>query len=78
MTRARAAASAVACLTVVVAGLLLYLPIVLLSGRFYTNQGSVLRSKEPARYRRWVIWFVLLFLASLAVLLGSYALSRAA
>jgi hypothetical protein len=62
-------------LTVVVVGLVFYLPIVLISGIFFTNQGRILRSSEPARYWRWVALMLGLFLACLAVLVGSYGLS---
>jgi Mn2+/Fe2+ NRAMP family transporter len=62
-------------LAVVIVGLLFYLPIVLISGVFFTNQGRILRSKEPSRYWRWVALMLGLFLACLAVLVGSYRLS---
>jgi len=50
---------------------------VLASGAFYTNQGWIARSREPARYWRWVFRFVLLLAACVAVLWGSYLLDRA-
>jgi hypothetical protein len=62
-------------LTLAVAMMLLYLPVVLASGSFYTNQGTIRRVLEPARYWRWVLGLCLLLLVSGAVLLGSYALS---
>jgi threonine/homoserine/homoserine lactone efflux protein len=64
-------------LAVVVVGLFFYLPIVLVSGIFFTNQGRILRSKEPTRYWRWVALTLGLFLACLGVLVGSYGLSGA-
>jgi hypothetical protein len=63
-------------LAVVVVGLFLYIPIVLVGGVFFTNQGKIIRSVEPTRYWRWVALMSGLFLASLAVLSGSYFLSR--
>jgi len=57
--------------------LFLYLPFVLIGGIFYTNQGNILRSKEPARYWRWVVLMSGLLLASLGVLVGSYYISGA-
>jgi threonine/homoserine/homoserine lactone efflux protein len=64
-------------LALALAGLLFYLPIVLVSGIFFTNQGRVLRSREPRRYWRWVALMSGLFLACLGVLVGSYYLSGA-
>ena len=58
------------------AGLFFYLPVVLVTGVFYTNQGPILRSEEPRRYWRWVALFLLLFLASATVLVGSFLLSK--
>lgn len=52
-------------LTVVVVGLFLYLPVVLVGGVCFTNQGSISRAKEPTRYWRWVGLLLALFLASL-------------
>jgi hypothetical protein len=62
-------------LAAVVVLLLLYLPVALVSGTFFTNQGNILRSKQPARYWRWVVSMSVLWLASLGVLLGSYYIS---
>jgi hypothetical protein len=62
-------------LAIVALGLLLFIPVVLVTGVFPTNQGSVLRSQDPARYWRWVAGFALLSLACLVVLIGSYFLS---
>jgi hypothetical protein len=62
-------------LALIVAGLLIFLPVTLLRGVFYTNQGRILRSTEPERYRKWVLSFLALELACLAVLLGSYFFS---
>jgi Mn2+/Fe2+ NRAMP family transporter len=63
-------------LVVVVVGLFLYIPIVLVGGVFFTNQGKIIRSAEPTRFWRWVALMSGLFLASLVVLSGSYFLSR--
>jgi hypothetical protein len=57
------------------AGLLLYIPVVLVTGTFFTNQGNITRKNEPTRYWRWVALFLSLLLASLVVLFGSYFLS---
>jgi hypothetical protein len=62
-------------LALVAAGLLVYLPFVLLKGVFYTNQGNILRDVDPEGYWRWVRRFLLLLAASLGVLIGSYFLS---
>ena len=61
-------------LALAAAGLLVYLPVVLLGGVFYTNQGSIARRNDPARYWGWVRRFFVLLLACLAVLFGSYFL----
>jgi hypothetical protein len=63
-------------MVVAAAGLLVYIPVVLVSGIFYTNQGSISRKNEPTRYWRWVALFLGLLLASLVVLFGSYFLSK--
>jgi Mn2+/Fe2+ NRAMP family transporter len=63
-------------LAVAVAVLGVYLPIVLASGVFFTNQGNVLRSKDPVQYWRWVARLTALLLAGCVVLVGSYLLSR--
>jgi threonine/homoserine/homoserine lactone efflux protein len=60
-------------LAVVIVGLLFYLPLVLIGGVFFTNQGRIHRSKEPTRFWRWVALMLGLLLACLAVLVGSYA-----
>jgi len=57
------------------AGLLLYIPVVLVTGTFFTNQGNITRKNEPTRYWRWVALFLGLLLASLVVLFGSYFLT---
>jgi Mg2+ and Co2+ transporter CorA len=59
-------------LTVIAIGLLLFVPLVLVTGVFPTNQGIVPRSLDPARYWRWVAGFALLLLACWVVLFGSY------
>jgi threonine/homoserine/homoserine lactone efflux protein len=64
-------------LAAVVVVLFLYLPVVLLSGTFFTNQGRILRSKDPSRYWRWVASMSGLFLLCLGVLVGSYYMSGA-
>jgi phosphate starvation-inducible membrane PsiE len=63
-------------LAVVVVGLFLYIPFVLIRGVFFTNQGNIIRSIEPARYWHWVRLFLALFLFCLVALVGSYFLSR--
>jgi hypothetical protein len=62
-------------LAAIALGLLLLVPIVLVTGVFPTNQGRVLRSEDPESYWRWVVGFALLSLACLVVLIGSYFLS---
>ncbi len=61
-------------LAVITAGLAVYLLVVLLGGTFFTNQGPIARSDQPARYWRWVRGFLALFLACGAVLIGSFLL----
>lgn len=56
--------------------MLAYLPVVLISGTFYSNQGSVLRSREPERYWRWVRNLCLLLTVALAVLIGTYLIAQ--
>jgi hypothetical protein len=56
--------------------LLLYIPVVLVSGTLFTNQGNITRHNQPARYWRWIALFLGLLLACLVVLFGSYFLSR--
>lgn len=63
-------------LAVIVAGLLVYLPITLIRGEFYTNQGPIRKVAEPARYWRWVLGFGGLLLACAATLLASFFLAR--
>jgi hypothetical protein len=63
-------------LSVIAAGLLVYIPITLIKGVFYTNQGRIFRSSEPARYWKWVFSFSALHLACVLVLLGSFLVSR--
>lgn len=63
-------------LAVAVTALLVYLPIVLVSGIFFTNQGRLLRSKEPVQYWRWVARLTVLLLAGCVVLVGSYLLEN--
>lgn len=62
-------------LTIIVVGLLIYIPITLIQGVFYTNQGRIIKSAEPARYWKWVICFVVLLVSSVVVLAGSFMLS---
>lgn len=63
-------------LALVVAGLLIYIPITLVQGVFYTNQGRIFRSSDPARYWRWIFLFTILLLASAAVLVVSFWLAN--
>jgi hypothetical protein len=63
-------------LAVIIVGIILYIPIVLISGVFLTNQGKIFRLNEPTRYWRWVALLLGLLLASLVVLFGSYFLSK--
>ena len=63
-------------LAVLVAILAVYILAVLATGTFPTNQGSILRSQDPAAYWRWVLRFAALALAGAAVLFGSFALGR--
>ncbi len=64
-------------LALAAAGLLVYLPVVLVRGVFSTNQGRVTRADDPVRYWGWVRKFSILLLACLAVLVGSYLLTPA-
>jgi hypothetical protein len=52
----------------------LYLPVVLLTGTFYTNQGNITKAGDPQRYWAWVRRFFALCLISWAVLIASYQL----
>ena len=63
-------------LAAIAAGLFVYLVIVLIGGVFYTNQGRILRDREPNEYWGWVRRFLLLFLVATLVLLGSYFLPK--
>jgi len=56
---------------IVLATLLAY---TLLSGAVPTNQGRILRSREPAAYWRWLRWLSVLLLVAVAVLTGSFLL----
>ena len=56
--------------------LLLCIPVVLVSGTLFTNQGNITRKNNRTRYWRWVALFLGLLMASLVVLFGSYFLSR--
>jgi hypothetical protein len=62
-------------LTIVVLGLVIYIPVTLISGVFYINQGRILKSAEPARYWKWVAFFIALHLSSVVTLVGSFFLS---
>lgn len=55
--------------------LVIYLPVTLYTGVFYTNQGNILRSVDPERYWSWIRRFALLLAACLVVIIGSYFLS---
>ena len=59
-------------LAIIALGLLIFIPIVLITGVFPTNQGSVLRSHNPASYWRWVAGFVVILLAAWIVLFVSF------
>lgn len=59
-------------LAITALGLLIFIPIVLITGVFPTNQGSVRRSHNPASYWRWVAGFVVILLAAWIVLFVSY------
>jgi hypothetical protein len=63
-------------LALVVLMLLVYTPITLISGRFYTNQGSIARATQPVLYWRWVRRMLVLSILSAAALIGSYYLRR--
>jgi hypothetical protein len=63
-------------LAIIIVGLLIYLPIVLLSGVFFTNQGRIVRSDNPSLYWRWVCGFIVLLLILLIVFFGSYLLAQ--
>jgi hypothetical protein len=62
-------------LAVIVIGLFVYIAITLVTGMFYTNQGRILKSSDPARYWKWVLSFIVLDLSCAVVLLGSFLLS---
>jgi hypothetical protein len=64
-------------LALAAAALLVYLPVVLIGGVFYTNQGPITRQDNPAGYWGWVRKFFVLLLGCLAVLAGSYLLDPA-
>lgn len=49
----------------------------LLTGTLPTNQGKVIRSREPASYWRWLGGLGLLLVLTIAVLFGSYLLGPA-
>lgn len=54
--------------------LTIYLPIVLLTGTFYSNQGSIKKDGDPERYWSWVRRCFVLLLVSWSVLIASYQL----
>ena len=54
--------------------LTIYLPIALLTGTFYSNQGSIRKASNPERYWGWVRRLFVLLLVSWAVLIASYQL----
>jgi hypothetical protein len=62
-------------LVLAVVGMLIYIPIVLIRGVFYTNQGNFLREVDPEGYWRWVKRFLVLLLVCLLVIFGSYYLA---
>jgi Mn2+/Fe2+ NRAMP family transporter len=62
-------------LVLVAVGMLIYIPVVLVRGVFYTNQGNVLREVDPEGYWRWIRRFLVLLLVCLTVIFGSYYLA---
>jgi hypothetical protein len=62
-------------LVLATAGLAIYLPVALLRGVFYTNQGSILRDRDPEAYWHWIRRFLVLLVAGLGVIIGSYYLA---
>ncbi len=64
-------------LTIIVIGLAIYLPIVLVTGVFPTNQGSIRRSRDRSGYWRWVGGFAVILAVSITILAGSWLLSPA-
>lgn len=60
--------------TLITLCLAVYLVIVLFGGTFFTNQGRIRRSTDPAQYWRWIRIFLTLFVLSTTVLIGSYVL----
>jgi threonine/homoserine/homoserine lactone efflux protein len=64
-------------LALITLGLAVNLVVVLVGGTFFTNQGRIERSTDPARYWRWIRIFATLLLLSAAVLIGSYVLGPA-
>jgi threonine/homoserine/homoserine lactone efflux protein len=60
-------------LAVIVVGLFFYIPIALVGGVFFANQGKIVRSVEPTRYWRWVVRLTGLFLACLVVIRPPFA-----
>lgn len=61
-------------LALAAAALLIYLPVVLVGGVFFTNQGSITRRDDPVGYWGWVRKFFVLLLMCLSGLFGSYFL----
>ncbi len=61
-------------LALIAIGLCVYLPIVLIGGVFFTNQGRITRAGDPVRYWRWVRLFLTLFVLCAVVLAGTYLL----
>jgi drug/metabolite transporter (DMT)-like permease len=47
----------------------------LFTGVLPTNQGSILKSREPSTYWRWLRWLAILLCLAIAVLVGSYFLN---
>lgn len=55
--------------------LLVYLPVSLTTGVFYTNQGNIRKDADPERYWGWIRRFAILLAVCLAVIVGSYFLA---
>lgn len=62
-------------LAIIAIGLFIYIPITMIKGVFYTNQGRIVKSSEPSRYWKWTLSFIALDFACIAVLLMSFIFS---
>jgi hypothetical protein len=61
-------------LTLAAALLTVYLPIVLFTGTFYSNQGSIKKVSDPQGYWTWIRRLFALCLVCWVVLIASYRL----